>query len=364
MVHAAIEKIPDADLMKIFNRDKDAFLPPASVKAWQLFHTNINLTRSQQAEARKEMEKLAKRLRRAKRPEDYQAIQKELEGRTDLSLSYLERVTSNEKLPPPVMKAFFSLDPGDTSKVVDSDLGWHVIKVLERHEAGRGTFTEAKPQVQNYLFEKTKDALYEQIKGSYKIRVSAGGLKIYHELMREDLTKPVATRPAADAATAAGSLPPSAAPARSLVPATSREPLSVPSVEAIVGKPAEHPTRASSTELATIPSAAPATLPADKGSAPALVPDREPLAALPSARAVDPAASPEGDTPIASLIGSHAPKPRVLESTSTQQDTPLWKRLRTSNSRRPARVTRGHTLFKNPPPSVDEVLSHQATAGQ
>ena len=52
---------------------------------------------------------------------------------------------------PPFDKAAFSMKPGETSDLVESNFGVHIIRVVDRQPAGTVPLDEVRPQVQQYL---------------------------------------------------------------------------------------------------------------------------------------------------------------------------------------------------------------------
>jgi hypothetical protein len=52
--------------------------------------------------------------------------------------------------------ALFTLEIGQMSEVIESDLGFHIVRVLDRHEAGRKPFTEAQADITKILQNEEK----------------------------------------------------------------------------------------------------------------------------------------------------------------------------------------------------------------
>jgi hypothetical protein len=52
--------------------------------------------------------------------------------------------------------ALFSLEIGQLSDVIESDLGFHIVRVLDRHEAGRTPFTEAQAEITKIIQAEAK----------------------------------------------------------------------------------------------------------------------------------------------------------------------------------------------------------------
>jgi len=80
---------------------------------------------------------------------------------------------SKEEMVPEFAEAAFSTKPGKLSDIVKTQFGYHIIKVVDRKEAGITPFDEIKTRIKRYLEEKKKmeafQKLMEESKQSAKI---------------------------------------------------------------------------------------------------------------------------------------------------------------------------------------------------
>lgn len=224
LIHTFIEhRFSELDLRRIFETYPRVFLKPSRVRAWQLFYpkpTRGWITNNQRRQRLDRMYDWRKRLRRCDQPEDYQQLKEELEQREDaVYLRDMGWTEQTEPLPKPLLEALFTTDPDETSEVAHSSLGMHVVKVLKREEGHRGTFEEARPQVVNYLFEKLKPILYEDVRRFYRIYKDAAGLKKWRRV-----------RPTGSAVAAGSAQSPSPSPTPTPRPTPGGFSVQVPSV--------------------------------------------------------------------------------------------------------------------------------------
>ncbi|MEK7139472.1 MAG: peptidylprolyl isomerase, partial [Patescibacteria group bacterium] len=89
--------------------------------------------------------------------------------RKRIVLDDMDWVAEGDMVPPTVQQAMFKLEPGETSDLIKSNLGLHVVKVVERVQGQQGTFEQARPQIEAMLFEKGKEAIFEQLKQNMKM---------------------------------------------------------------------------------------------------------------------------------------------------------------------------------------------------
>lgn len=77
---------------------------------------------------------------------------------------------SKEEMVAPFAEAAFALPPGQVSaSPVQTQFGWHVIKVDRREEQPKPTFEQAMPQLRRELAEATINSLVEQLRGQAQI---------------------------------------------------------------------------------------------------------------------------------------------------------------------------------------------------
>jgi hypothetical protein len=62
----------------------------------------------------------------------------------------------------PIDAAVFSLEPGKLSRIIEDEKGFHIVRVIERTEAGLVSFLEAQPGIKKALIAQKLDADYKQ----------------------------------------------------------------------------------------------------------------------------------------------------------------------------------------------------------
>lgn len=97
-------------------------------------------------------------------------------GRSGGDLGYFEF----KQMVPPFSQAAFALKPGDfTNEPVQTQFGWHVIKVEDRRVSGAGNYEEAAGKIRQEMSDKVFQETIGGLRAKAKVNItSAGGSKI------------------------------------------------------------------------------------------------------------------------------------------------------------------------------------------
>jgi len=142
-------KVSEEDARKFYDQNPDKFTRPESVKA---SHILLGVDEKATAEEKKAAREKAEKLR------------KELAGGAD----FAELAKGNSTCPsskqggdlgyfskgqmvPAFEKAAFALKPGEISDVVETQFGYHIIKLTEKKAAEKVDFKEVKPRIEDFL---------------------------------------------------------------------------------------------------------------------------------------------------------------------------------------------------------------------
>jgi peptidyl-prolyl cis-trans isomerase C len=155
--HTSDVKTPtEADLRSFYDSNRSEFQQPERVKA-----SHILVTVAKDDTEAQKAEKLAKITK----------IRNDLKGGADFAQTATQYsdCPSKEKggdlgyfgkgqMVPPFENAAFALKMGDLSDIVQTDFGYHIIKVTDRQEARDIPFEEAKQDIASYLDNQGKQA--------------------------------------------------------------------------------------------------------------------------------------------------------------------------------------------------------------
>lgn len=141
--------ISDEDAKKFYDENMDRFKQPESVKA---SHILIGVDpKATPEEKQKAKEKAEAILKKVKAGEDFAALaKKESTCPSSAQGGDLGFFTKGQMVAP-FEKAAFALKPGEISDVVETQFGYHVIKVTEKKSGEAVKFDEAKERIKEYL---------------------------------------------------------------------------------------------------------------------------------------------------------------------------------------------------------------------
>jgi len=154
-------KVSDEDARRFYQQNPQRMKRPPQVR---LRHVLVGVPRNaapeQRAQAKQKAEGL---LARIKAGGDFAAIARESSDDTGSRgegglLPWMSRGDS----PPAFEQAAFALKPGETSGVVESPFGYHVMRLEEQRPEGQISFEEARPQIDQYLSRQQARELLER----------------------------------------------------------------------------------------------------------------------------------------------------------------------------------------------------------
>jgi hypothetical protein len=75
---------------------------------------------------------------------------------------YYDWTTQGSLASKPIDAAIFALEPGKMSLIIEDDRGYHIVRVMERNDAGQISFLEAQPNIKKALAAQKLDADYKE----------------------------------------------------------------------------------------------------------------------------------------------------------------------------------------------------------
>jgi peptidyl-prolyl cis-trans isomerase C len=247
--------VTEADARKYYDENPKQFQTPEQVRASHILISTKTTAPGQdpnqvKAQAKQKAEDL---LKKVKDGGDFAALAKENSDCPSAAQGGDLGLFSRGQMVPPFEKAAFALKAGEVSDVVETQFGYHIIKVAEHQDPNQTPFDAAKAGIISKLTEtKEGEALQKYVQS---LRASAK--VVYAEGEAPQPIPQVAPAPARAPAPAAPSSPaPAPAPAPAATPApaptSSPNPAPVPAPAATPAPPA-----------ASAPAPAPAPAPAE-----------------------------------------------------------------------------------------------------
>lgn len=149
-------KIDDAEVKSYYDANPQLFQQPEQVKASHiLIKVNADAPQAKKDEARKKIESVQEK---AKNGEDFATLAKTYSegpsGPNGGDLGYFRR----GQMVKPFEDAAFSLKPNETSGIVETQFGYHLIKVVDKKPAHQLSYAEVKERLSEHLKKQKIDS--------------------------------------------------------------------------------------------------------------------------------------------------------------------------------------------------------------
>lgn len=163
--------VAEADAKKFYDDNIDKFKQDESVKA---SHILIGVdAKASDDEKKKAKEKAEGLLKKIKAGEDFATLAKTEStcpsGKQGGDLGQFGK----GQMVPPFEKVAFALKPGEVSDVVETQFGYHIIKLTEKQEGGTTKYDDVKARIMDYLkntkIQKGVNDYLEELKKTAKI---------------------------------------------------------------------------------------------------------------------------------------------------------------------------------------------------
>ena len=149
-------KVSDEETKSFYDKNPQLFEQPEQVKASHiLIKVKTDAPDAQKAEARKKIEAVQQKVQKG---EDFATLAKTYSegpsGPRGGDLGYFKR----GQMVKPFEEAAFSLKPNETSEIVETRFGYHLIKVNDKKPAKKMTYAEVKDRLNEHLKRKKTDS--------------------------------------------------------------------------------------------------------------------------------------------------------------------------------------------------------------
>jgi peptidyl-prolyl cis-trans isomerase C len=149
-------KISDEETKAFYDKNPQLFQQPEQVKASHiLIKVQADAPSDQKAAARKKIEDVQQKV---KKGEDFATLAKTYSegpsGPKGGELGYFRR----GQMVKPFEEAAFSLQPNETSGIVETQFGYHLIKVSDKKPAKKMTYAEVKDRLNDHLKNQKRDS--------------------------------------------------------------------------------------------------------------------------------------------------------------------------------------------------------------
>ena len=137
------------EVKAFYDGNPDVFKTPEMVRA---SHILVKVDKTATAEEKaKALEKIKGIQKRIQGGEDFAKVAKEVSDCPSKDNGGDLNFFQKGQMVPPFENAAFSMKPGETSDIVETEFGYHIIKLTDKKDAGTMSFDEVKPRIEQHL---------------------------------------------------------------------------------------------------------------------------------------------------------------------------------------------------------------------
>lgn len=141
--------VTDADAKAFYDGNPEVFKTPPMVRASHiLVKVDKNATPEDKAKALEKIKGIQKRIAGG---EDFAKVAKEVSDCPSKENGGDLNFFQKGQMVPPFENAAFSMKPGQTSDIVETEFGYHIIKVTDKKDQSTVSFEEIKPRIIQHL---------------------------------------------------------------------------------------------------------------------------------------------------------------------------------------------------------------------
>ena len=151
--------VTDEDAQQFYNQNPQHFSTPEQVQASHILCGKRGI---KEEEYPAELEKITAAKARLNAGESFEDVAKDVSTCPSSDRGGDLGFFGRGQMDPAFEQAAFALEPGQTSDIVKTSFGYHIIKVTDQKEAGTTSFEEAKEQIKGFLTQQKQSEFWAE----------------------------------------------------------------------------------------------------------------------------------------------------------------------------------------------------------
>lgn len=174
----------EQDYRRIYRLSPQAFRIPPRVHGYHLFAPlDPKISNKDRKKLRKKLRSLHRML--SEEAPDFEAIVAAVAGSNIFAVD-MGWLSGDGEQPPQIYSALFNYAEGSVSPIFEEGNAVHIVRVIEREGGSDAGFEASIPQIENYLFAKTRNMVFEANRPAFKVQTNIGGLVRWREVGEEE----------------------------------------------------------------------------------------------------------------------------------------------------------------------------------